>query len=53
MITGGPKSGTMGPNTPYWIPGTRNFIAATRVFGAKAVGDLPVAPINYQSPEER
>ena len=52
VITGGPKSGTSGPNTPYWIPGTRNFLAATRPFGAKTAGDLPGAPINYQSPEE-
>ena len=52
IVTGGPRSGTAGPRDPYWIPGTRNFIAATRPFGAKTAGDLPGAPDNYQSPEE-
>ena len=51
-ITGGPLSGTDGPNTPYWIPGTRNFLAATRPFGAKTFGDREGAPINYQTVEE-
>ena len=52
VITGGPKSGTSGPDVPYWIPGTRNFLAATRPFGAKTEGDRPGAPINYQTAEE-
>ena len=51
-ITGGPKSGTNGPGTPVWIPGTRNFLAETRPFGAKTAGDLPGAPDNYQTPED-
>jgi hypothetical protein len=50
-ITGGPKSGTMGPSDPHWIPGTRNFIAITRPWGAKTAGDLPGAPANYQLAE--
>jgi hypothetical protein len=52
VITGGPKSGTSGPSIPYWIPGTRNFLAATRPFGAKTAGDLPGAPNNYQTAGE-
>jgi len=52
VITGGPRSGTDGPSTPHWIPGTRNFLAATRPFGAKTAGDRPGAPVNYQSAEE-
>jgi hypothetical protein len=52
VITGGPKSGTNGPGTPLWIPGTRNFLADIRPYGAKTAGDLPGAPNNYQSPEE-
>jgi hypothetical protein len=52
VITGGPKSGTNGPGTPVWIPGTRNFLAETRPFGAKTAGDLPGAPENYQTPGE-
>jgi hypothetical protein len=51
-ITGGPKSGTTGPRSAYWIPGTRNFIGVTRPFGAKTAGDLPGAPVNYQTPED-
>ena len=52
IVTGGPKSGTSSLGDPYWIPGTRNFIAPARPFGAKTSGDLPGAPNNYQSPEE-
>ena len=51
-ITGGPKSGTEQLQDAHWIPGTRNFIAAARTFGAKTAGDLPGAPNNYQSAEE-
>jgi hypothetical protein len=53
VITGGPKSGTAGAiGRIRWIPGTRNFLAATRPFGAKTAGDLPGAPNNYQTAEE-
>jgi hypothetical protein len=51
-ITGGPLSGHNGPDTPYWIPGTRNFLASTRPFGANTYGDRPGAPTNYQTVEE-
>ena len=51
-ITGGPLSGTNGPGRPHWVPGTRNFLAATRPFGANTPGDAPGAPINYQSAED-
>jgi hypothetical protein len=52
VITGGPMSGTNGPGRPAWIPGTRNFVAATRPFGIKTYGDRPGAPDNYQTVEE-
>jgi hypothetical protein len=52
VITGGPLSGTNGPGGVMWIPGTRNFLASTRPFGAKTYGDRPGAPNNYQSAEE-
>jgi len=50
IITGGPKSGTTGPNAPVMVPGTRMFIASTRKFGSarKAVEDAN----NFQSSEE-
>ena len=50
VITGGPKSGTTGPNAPVMVPGTRMFIASTRKFGAaaKTVQDTN----NFQSPDE-
>ena len=34
IITGGPKSGTTGPRSAFMIPGTRNFVATTRRYGA-------------------
>ena len=52
VITGGPLSGTDGPGRPHWIPGTRNFIASIRPFGAETYGDRPGAPINYQTADE-
>src|SRR5262245_31650273 len=50
IITGGPKSGTTGPNAPVMVPGTRMFIANTRKFGAarKTVEDTN----NFQSSDE-
>jgi hypothetical protein len=52
VITGGPLSGHDGPDRARWIPGTRNFLAAVRPFGANTYGDRPGAPTNYQTPEE-
>jgi hypothetical protein len=52
IITGGPKSGTIAPFRPIWIPGTRNFVAVTRPYGLKTAGDLPGAPDNYQTAED-
>ena len=51
-ITGGPLSGTIGPSTARWIPGTANFLAATRPYGIKTYGDREGAPINYQTTGE-
>jgi hypothetical protein len=51
-ITGGPLSGGEDFDRPLWIPGTRNFLAAVREFGANTYGDRPGAPINYQTVEE-
>jgi hypothetical protein len=50
IITGGPKSGTTGPNAPVMVPGTRMFIASTRKFGAarKTVEDSN----NFQSSDD-
>jgi hypothetical protein len=50
IITGGPKSGTTGPNAPVMVPGTRMFIASTRKFGSarKTVEDAN----NFQSSDE-
>ena len=50
IITGGPKAGTTAPNDPVWIPGTRNFVATTRKFGAPPKS--PDRPLNYQTAEE-
>ena len=52
VITGGPISGTTGPDRPRWIPGTRNFLGATRPYGIQTYGDRPGAPNNYQTTEE-
>jgi hypothetical protein len=52
VITGGPRSGTNGPNNATWIPGTRNFLGATRPFGIRTYGDRPGAPDNYQTTDE-
>jgi hypothetical protein len=50
IITGGPKSGTTGPNAPVMVPGTRMFIASTRKFGSarKTVEDAN----NFQNSAE-
>lgn len=50
IITGGPKAGTTAPSGPVWIPGTRNFIASARTFGAP--GRAPGSPVNVQTAEE-
>jgi hypothetical protein len=50
MITGGPKSGVTSVGGPVWIPGTRNFVATARKFGAPP--KPPDEPLNYQSAEE-
>jgi hypothetical protein len=50
IITGGPNSGTTAPGEPFWIPGTRNFVATTRKFGAPPKS--PDRPLNYQTAEE-
>ena len=52
VITGGPVSGTGQLDRPKWIPGTRNFLAGARPYGANTYGDRPGAPNNYQTPEE-
>jgi len=50
IVTGGPKSGVMQVGGPVWIPGTRNFVATARKFGASP--KRRDEPLNYQSPEE-
>jgi hypothetical protein len=50
MITGGPKSGVASVGGPVWIPGTRNFVATARKFGAPP--KPPDTPLNYQSADE-
>ena len=52
VITGGPLSGTAGPDGPRWVTGTRNFLASTRPFGVETYGDRPGAPTNYQTVDE-
>ncbi len=46
MITGGPKSGAQSIGSPLWIPGTRNFLATARKFGARE--EAPDEPLNWQ-----
>jgi hypothetical protein len=50
IVTGGPRSGVTRVDGPVWIPGTRNFVATARSFGAPP--RKPDEPVNYQSPEE-
>ena len=50
IITGGPKSGTQELGSPIWIPGTRNFLATVRKFGAPPKS--PDKPLNYQTTED-
>jgi hypothetical protein len=50
VITGGPKSGTQQLGSPVWIPGTRNFIATARKFGAPPKDRSK--PLNYQTTED-
>jgi hypothetical protein len=52
VITGGPRSGVNPPDSAFWIPGTRNFLASTRPLGIKTPGDRPGAPGNYQTVED-
>ena len=48
VITGGPKSGTMGPRSPVMIPATRMVVATSRRFDAVA----SVTTSNVQDPSE-
>ncbi len=50
IVTGGPKSGVTNIGGPVWIPGTRNFVATARKFGAP--NKTPDKPLNFQTPEE-
>jgi hypothetical protein len=50
IVTGGPKSGVQEVGGPFWIPGTRNFIATARKYGAPA--KRPEDPLNFQSPDQ-
>ena len=50
VITGGPKSGTQQLGSPIWIPGTRNFLATVRKFGAPPKD--PSKPLNYQTTDD-
>ena len=47
IVTGGPKSGVTDVGGPVWIPGTRNFVATARKFGAPPKS--PDKPLNFQS----
>jgi hypothetical protein len=50
IVTGGPKSGVTNVGGPVWIPGTRNFVATARKYGAPA--KRRDEPLNYQSADE-
>jgi DNA-binding beta-propeller fold protein YncE len=50
IITGGPKSGAMSISGPVWIPGTRNFVATARKWGAREKS--PEEPLNWQHAED-
>ena len=50
IVTGGLKSGVMDVSGPVWIPGTRNFVATARKYGAPP--KKADEPLNYQSPDE-
>lgn len=50
IVTGGPRSGVQELGEPVWIPGTRNFIATARKYGAPPKS--PDRPLNYQTTEE-
>jgi hypothetical protein len=50
IITGGPKSGVTSVSGPFWIPGTRNFVATARKYGLPPKS--PLEPLNYQSADE-
>ena len=50
VITGGPKSGTRGPSGPVMIPGTRMFVATSRMLSG--VDKATVATSNFQSAAE-
>lgn len=50
IVTGGPKSGVSNVGGPVWIPGTRNFVATARKFGAPPKS--PNKPLNFQSADQ-
>ena len=50
IITGGPKSGTTRPREAFMVPGTRNFVATTRRYGATPKSQ--VATSNFQTAAE-
>ena len=50
IVTGGPKSGVSNVGGPVWIPGTRNFVATARKYGAPPKS--PNKPLNFQTAEE-